>query len=267
MFEFYNIFIHQTKALGKNFIVSQLINQFKGRESFTREELFTFFRQFEPDLKETTFRWRIYDLKGKQVMRPLSSQLFTLSHKQVFIPKINPADKAHWMKLQTEFPNLEACIWNTQVVHELMLHIPGRSFTILQVEKAALEPVYQFLSGNSFYSGRVFIQPNKKELARYVFETRDAIIVEQLISKSPLQQTGVVTTLTLEKLLVDIFSEKEVLAAYQGSEFVHIVNAAFERYSIDFTTLFHYARRRGQFKKLKEFIEFQTDIPKFISHD
>ena len=49
-------------------IENKLIQEFKDRGSFTREELFDFFRQFEPDLKEGTLAWRIYDLKNRNII-------------------------------------------------------------------------------------------------------------------------------------------------------------------------------------------------------
>ena len=49
-------------------IENRLIEEFKDRDTFSREELFDFFRYFEPNLKEGTFGWRIYDLKNKNII-------------------------------------------------------------------------------------------------------------------------------------------------------------------------------------------------------
>jgi hypothetical protein len=38
--------------LAKNFILEQLIEQFKEERFFKRESLFAFYRQFDPDLKD-----------------------------------------------------------------------------------------------------------------------------------------------------------------------------------------------------------------------
>ena len=56
-------------------IISQLIKVFKNRPSFTREELLDFYMDFEPNLKEGTFGWRIYDLKKKNIIKPLKRGL------------------------------------------------------------------------------------------------------------------------------------------------------------------------------------------------
>ncbi|WP_162418497.1 DUF6577 family protein [Cyclobacterium roseum] len=60
----------------------------KNREDSTREDLFEFYRSFELDLKEGTFEWRIYDLKDKNIIRPLKSGLYVISYKPKYKPEI-----------------------------------------------------------------------------------------------------------------------------------------------------------------------------------
>ena len=76
-------------------IENKLIEEFKERESFSREELFEFFRFFEPNLKEGTFGWRIYDLKNKNIIKPLKRGLYTISYK----PKFKPVLSSELIKL------------------------------------------------------------------------------------------------------------------------------------------------------------------------
>ncbi len=146
-----------------------------------------------------------------------------------------------------------------------MLHIPGRSITILQVETEALEPVYEFLKEQKFRN--VFIQPVEKEIERYIFESKTAIILQSLISKSPVQRINEVVTTTLEKLIVDLYCDKKLYSAFQGSELVHIINYAYNRYSIDFTKLFGYAKRRRKEIEIMGFLSDKTDIPKNVLND
>lgn len=146
-----------------------------------------------------------------------------------------------------------------------MLHIPGKFILILQIEKGAIEPVYRFLREQNFRD--IFIQPEEKEIERYIYESETAIILKTLISKSPTQKVKKVTTTTLEKLIVDLYCDKKLFAAFQGSELVHIINNAYSRYAIDFTKLFNYAKRRGKETDLVEFLSTKTDIPKSILND
>ena len=251
--------------MNKNFIIEQLKKEFNRKDSFSRKELFDLYRQFEPDLKDSTFRWRIYQLKEKKLITPISKDLFILSYKPVFKPGIEDYEKKIYLKLDKQFPGLKQCIWSTKVVNEFMLHLPGKSITVLQVEKEGIEPVFEFLRRQNF--GTVYIQPEEKEIERYIFEAEKSIVLQQLTSRAPLQKFSKVNTITLEKMIVDLFSDKNLYSFFQGSELVHIINNAYHRYSINFTTLFHYAGRRRKENDLRNFLLEKTNIPKNIFND
>jgi hypothetical protein len=251
--------------VAKDFINEQLIKEFKGRDSFSREELYDFYKKFEPDLKETTFRWRIYHLKNKQVITAFSRGLFTLTYKPLFKPQIGETEKKIRSKIEKQFHELIWCIWSTRIVHEFMLHVPSKSIAIIQMEKEALEPVYSFLKEQNFRN--VYIKPEGKEIERYIYETETAIVLLPLVSKSPIQKVKKIPTVTIEKLIVDLYCDKKLFAAFHGSEFVHIINTAYKRYSIDFTKLFYYAKRRRKEIELMEYFSNKTDIPNNILND
>ena len=251
--------------MANDIIIEQLRKRFGKRQSFSRQELYAFYTEFNPDLKETTFRWIIYNLKEKQIITSISKELFTLAFKPVFKPHIDkPTEKIH-ISIEKQFPMLRFCVWTTQIVSEFMLHVPAKHITILQMEREALEPVYDFLKTKKI--GDIFIQPKEKEIERYIFESDKAIVLLPLVTKSPLQKIDKIQTTTLEKLIVDLYSDKKLFAFFQGSELAHIINTAYNRYAIDFTTLFHYANRRRKDVNLKNFLKDKTDIPKNILND
>lgn len=251
--------------MANDIIIARLRNRFGKRQSFSRQELYAFYTEFKPNLKETTFRWIIYNLKERQIITSISKELFTLSFKPVFKPEPDKSEKKIFNAIEKQFTALKFCVWSTRIVSEFMLHVPVKHIVILQVEKEALDPVYDFLKAQK--SGDIFIQPKEKEIERYIYESDKAVVLLPLVSKSPLQKVNKVQTTTLEKLIVDLYSDKKLFAAFQGSELAHIVNTAYNRYAIDFTTLFHYANRRRKDVDLKNFLKDKTDIPKNILND
>lgn len=251
--------------MAENFIIEKLKKEFKDREVFSRAELFDFYRQFEPDLKETTFRWRIHDLKNKRIISSGSRELFTFFYKPTFKPEIGEAERKIYSRITKQFPDLNYCIWSTRIANEFMLHIPVRFLNILQVEKEALEPVFDFLKDQNF--SNVFFQPGEKEIKRYIYETESAIILLPLISKSPTQVVNLVNSVTIEKMFVDFYCDKILFGPYQGGEFIHMIENAYNRYSIDFTKLLRYAERRGKQTVLKDLLLTQSSIPKSILND
>ncbi len=251
--------------MAKNYILEQLKEKFKDEKFFSRESLLVFYRQYDPDLNDSTFRWRLHNLKAKNIIAPISNDLFTLNSKPNFKPNIGEFEKKIANKIEKQFPDLKYTIWSTKSVHEFLLHLTPRFITILQVEINALEPVYAFLKNQKISS--IYFQPDEKEIERYIFESEKSLILQSLISKSPTQKINKTVTITLEKMIVDLFCEKNLFISFQGSELVHIINTAYQRYTINFTTLFHYARRRGKEVELKQFLKERTDIPKVIFND
>ncbi|NJM53397.1 MAG: hypothetical protein HC846_08390 [Blastocatellia bacterium] len=71
----------------------QLQDKFEKRGVFSRAELFEFYSEFEPDLKEGTFGWRIYDLKQKNIIKSVGKGIYTLSDKAEYSPLLNKLSK------------------------------------------------------------------------------------------------------------------------------------------------------------------------------
>lgn len=251
--------------MARDYIIKQLKQAFSGQESFSREALYDFYLRFEPDLKETTFRWRIYNLKEKKLIRPISRNEFTLVYKPVFKPQLEEGERRIASLLEKGFRSLKHAVWSTRIINEFMLHQPVRFFTIVEVERDAMESVFFYLKDNNIKN--VFLQPEEKEIERYVNEIQNAVILQSLVSKAPLQKVKKISTITLEKLLVDLYSDKKLFTAHQGTELVYIFNNAYHRYSIDFTKLFSYAQRRRKETDLIDFLSDKTDIPKTILND
>ena len=250
--------------MNNSFIIEQLKYEFTGKPTFTREELYSFYHKFSPDLKETTFRWRVHDLKEKHLIASLSKGVFTLTYKPTYEPPISEFENRLGNKIQKQFPTLKYCLWSTKAINEFMLHIPDKFITILEVENDAIEPMFSFLKEQNLKN--VFLQPETKEIERYLFETDSSIVLESLVSKAPKQLVNNISTITIEKLIVDLFVDRKLFNAYQGSELIHIINTIYRRYSVNFTTVFSYARRRRK-KGLMEFLLNNTDIPQSIFHD
>ncbi len=244
--------------MSTDFIIKQLQERFKNRESFTRKELYALYCAYEPELKEATFRWRIYDLKAKHIIRSLAAGLYTLDYIPNFYPEVSDSTKNLHKILLQQFPGLKLCIWNTKLLNEFMLHIPIKYITLLEVEKDAIEPVFHYLQDIRMTD--VFLQPSEIELERYVKEREEAVVLRSLISKAPVQILDGVPTTTLEKLVVDIYSDEKIFSAYQGSELAHIINNAYNKYTLDLSKLYAYAKRRGRADALKEYLTNETDI-------
>lgn len=149
------------------------------------------------------------------------------------------------------FPFIELCIWNTLTINEFSQHQSNRRFFIIETDKDTNESIFYFLKER--YSD-VFLHPNKAILEQYVFDIPNAIIIKPLLSESPLQEVKKVNTITLEKMLVDIYCDTDLFEAFQGNEKKIIYSEAFKKYTINSNKLLRYASRRGRKDEIEELV-------------
>lgn len=135
-----------------------------------------------------------------------------------------------------------------------MIHQPLNSHLIVEVEKAGLKSVFYNLKESNY---PVFLDPNRDIIENYIPINKQAIIIKQIISESPLLQMKNILTASLEKILVDVFCDKDLFDAYQGNEMRTIFREAISKYTINMNRMIRYANRRG---KKEKFINYLNAI-------
>ena len=210
-----------------------------------------FYKDFESNVKLTTVNWRVYSLVQLGVLSRVGRGKFTLGEGRIFIPDITTKIKVLYNKLQKQFPYLQICIWNTSILNELMLHQPGRFYTLIEVEKDSMEPVFYFLKEKN---KNIFLDPSADILSRYASGEQETIIVKSLVSEAPMQNVQGVKTVSIEKILVDIFTDEILFAAQQGGEMQTIFKGAFEKYTIHESRMLRYANRKRKKEVLDKYL-------------
>ena len=237
-------------------IEKRLIEEFKDREAFPREELFDFFRSYEPDLKEGTFGWRVYDLKNKNILKSKMRGLYAISYKPKYKPKISPEISKIVKTIGKKFKDIKYCIWEIDWMNEFSQHQASKKMLLVEVEKEFVESFYYELKEGS--KNDVFINPDEKAINFYISESNQPVIIKKLITRSPIEKhtEKKITFYTplLEKILVDLYAEDKLFYFSQGAELVHIFENAISTYTINFTKLFSYAGRREKEQDLKAFL-------------
>ena len=154
-------------------------------------------------------------------------------------------------KIKEKFPFIDYCIWQPSVFASMMLHVPAVRTTLVDVEREAMESVFMSLQ-NVESEIPIFLNPSQEDVDRYI-TNRDLIIVRPLVKEAPLDVINGCPVPTLEKMLVDAISDKE-LQHLQGNELYTIYSNAFSDYAIKKTRLLRYAARRNRKQKVEQII-------------
>jgi hypothetical protein len=124
-----------------------------------------------------------------------------------------------------------------------MIHQPGRFYILIEVEKEATQSVFFYLKEEKY---PVFVDPTEDIFEKYLSEEKENLIVKSLVTEAPLQKIAGLNTVTIEKMLVDIFSDELIFSAQQGSEMKTIFLEALSKYSVNENRMLRYADRKGK---------------------
>ncbi|MBO9683390.1 MAG: hypothetical protein J7502_12105, partial [Flavisolibacter sp.] len=199
----------------------------------------------------------VYALVHSGVLARTGKGKFILGNGRVFIPELSTSLRNLYHDVRRQFPYVQICVWNTSVFNEFMLHQPGRYYLLVEVDKDVTQSVFHFLTEKK---KNIFLEPTAEVLSLYASKEKNAVIVKSLVSEAPVQLLQNVFTVTLEKILVDIFSDEILFAAQQGSEMQTIFRNAFDNYTINENKMLRYADRR---RKKEAFLNYLHKIPNF----
>ena len=172
--------------------------------------------------------------------------------KRLFIPIPSEDIRKISQFLNGEFPYTCKCVWNPEIIVPFMQHIPNLQMLIVEVERIAMEPVFNYLQGMAG-GRRVIYNPTLEDCAHYV-SGFPSIIVKPLVSQAPLIDFGGICIPAVEKVMVDIIEDVEYAFA-QGAELFTIFESLKADYDINFKALYRYADRRGRRKQIESLLK------------
>lgn len=231
--------------------IEELQERFKLQESFKTEDIVLFYKQFEPDLPKSTVNWRTYTLVQKGIIERIAKGRFKIGQGLTFTPEVTSQQKTIYKNLQKRFPHSRFCIWNTNVLNEFSQHQSIVSFTLIEVEKDSLQSFFYELKE---IKSNVFLEPSTEIIENYILPIKNPIIIKSLKSEAPIQSIGKISVPTIEKILADLFCDKEFFFFYQGKELKNIFQEAFSKYTINQTKLLRYCNRRGKKAELETYL-------------
>lgn len=228
-----------------------LVQNFQNIESFTTDDLYSFFSQTEKDIKKTTVNWRIYELVKQGVIKRIGRGVYSLGFERDYSWVIGDTQEKVTSLIKTEFPLISFCCWSGGALMEFYQHVAKNNFMVVEIEKEAVDSVY-FLLKESYKN--TFKNPSKDIMNSFVFENKNSLVIKVLVSESPLQVLKGIPVPTLEKILVDLCADSEIFFFVQGIELVNIFRNAFDKYTININKMMRYAKRRNKKNEIEKIL-------------
>jgi hypothetical protein len=238
--------------MNKNKIDKEIVKQFKEKTSFSREELFNSYKQYDPELNPRTFAWRLFDLKKKGTIQEVRKGIYKISQKQKYKPFIDERIKEIYKTIAGQYSEIKLVIWSTSWINSFSLHQTFQNFIILETEGDVLESL--FYKMKEMKLPNVFLKPDASMLERYIVGEQEPIVIKNLITKAPTKKLDHIIVPTVEKILVDLFADEKIFYMYRGHEMKEIFRNAITLYEINFTKMLYYANRRGKRIEMENYL-------------
>ncbi len=176
---------------------------------------------------------------------------FNISKTNIYIPEVTKRIKLFNTILKRQFPFITFCFWQTSLFNEFMVHQPGKFNFLIEAERSSIESVFFNLKEKKY---SVFLEPTEEIIDKYFPDDKEPIIIKSLVTEAPTQNVNGVNTVTIEKILVDVFCDNIIFSAQQGSEMVNIFKSAYDKYTINENRMLRYADRRRMKENLNIFL-------------
>ena len=221
-------------------------------EQFTKKELIDHLRKSNQQVSTGSISIQLRRLINNNRLIRLERGVFALSKsvKRHFLIQPSSELKAINQQIKTDFPFTDFCMWSSSAILPFMHHIPNINNIYVDVEREAIESVFNLLNNNNT---RVFMMPSVTDFNRYI-NGNQAIIIRPLISEAPLQIIDGIKVPSIEKILVDIIEDIE-FSFLQGAELHSVYSAIFEQYNVNKNKLFRYATRRNRKQEVEQLLE------------
>lgn len=233
-------------------ISSYILDYAAGKTSFTLEEVYEAYSRTEP-LERSTLTWHLGKLATQRKIARVGQGVYTLADKAVFAPALSEHAKTVYASLSKTFPGARLCLYEGPWISPMLHNLASNQIIYVETDRMAAEAVFEQLrvEGRSAY-----FRPDEDMIYRYIDLDKPALFVKPLVSEAPVTKRDGIPVATLEKLLVDIYTDPDFYYL-QGGEYHSIVENARTLYSINTVKLLRYASRRGVKEDMVKFFEEQ----------
>lgn len=161
--------------------------------------------------------------------------------------------KAIVRQVEKQFPQLQFSVWSSEQLQPFAHHLMSRFTTFLYTESDAIVPAAEFLQNQKH---TVYPNPKQTEVEKYVAASDRRIIIRQLVTEEPVEGHFA----TIEKVLIDLYLEKDRLFLMDLAEFKRIFENVVFAHRINMGRLFRYAGRRKVKARIVKLCSEQKDL-------
>ena len=172
---------------------------------------------------------------------------YSLPVKRVYTHKYSDSALDIVKTISNGYETIDFQLFELIQLNDFMNHQIAHNTIFVAIENELIDYVFESLW--KVYPGKVMLKPKLEQYYRYLQD--DEIVVGRLPTETP-KGIGEPWMSRLEKILVDVFTDKLVSSIVPEGEKEMIIDGAFNDYLIDQDTMLRYAKRKGTEKRMEK---------------
>jgi len=220
-----------------NYLNDIFIEHFNRQKTFDVADISHFYNEHNPTVSRTTVNWRIHGLAQAGVIQRIGRGVYRLGKSNPFQMDLSLQMKKTARTIKKEFPYTCFCVWELAAINLFSHNLFNFNLLFIDVERDAVDAVYYRLKEKQ---KKVF---NMRKTGDDISDLAGSICIRPLVSHAPTHLHEQIPVAALEKILVDLATDKEFFP-FQGNEIFSIYGNAFEKYTLNESTMLRYAARK-----------------------
>ena len=212
-------------------------------------DVFRFYSEQNPDILQTTVNWRIHTLEREGIIKRIGRGVYRLGKSNLFQTDLSAQLKKTARIVKKEFPYTDFCVWELGAINIFSHNLINFNLFFIDVERDAVDAIYYRLKEKQ--KSVVHIRKTNEDIS----DIAGSICIRPLVSHAPIQNQEQIPVATLEKLLVDWATDKEFFP-FKENEIISIYGSAFEKYTINRSSMLRYAARKAKRNTIEEIFNF-----------
>ena len=238
-------------------MIAYYLKILENKTTFSRRDLMEVMQENGRAVSEASFKFKLQRLLKEGMIIRVGRNRYCVAKDGVKVYSYDYSEDANNVAgiLKEKFPYLNFTIMDFVQLNEFVNHQLAHNVIYVSVEEELGNFVFDALKER--YPGKVLINPTPEIYHQYWYD--GMIVIEKLVSEAPMGQKEKWNT-RIEKLLVDTLTSPVLLSSLSEAELPNIYEEAFEKYAVDESCMFRYAKRRGAEKKIRDFIKKSTNV-------
>jgi len=236
----------------KNTIISEILKIIHKKKYFTVDSIRYELRKRKLEHSPTTVYQYLFNLKADGVLFDAGRGWYATVQIAANLDT-KPIDKLVNL-VSSQFPLLTIAVWSTEQLQPFAHHLMTKFTTFMYTEGDAMASVAEYLKEKKYIA---HVNPQQSEVDKYFEPSSSAVVLRQSVTEEPVEGYYA----TVEKMLVDLFLEKERLHLMDGAEYERIFRNLVMFNRINMPRLLRYAdRRKIKTTLVKNILSVEQDL-------